>query len=205
MAQEDSELIDKFKSGDKSAANQLIAKYYDRVVRAAQQRLKGVRVRATSEEDIAASVFESLWQRADENRFSDEDLGNTEELWKLLCTMVRFKARDHVRREKSLRRGGNLVRGESLFANQDGDGRGLQDFAIDDQSIGELAGFREQHEILMERLGDDDLREVATMRLEGFKVKEISERFSKSDRWVKRKLALIREIWSNEVGDEQSL
>ena len=158
-------------------------------------------IRATSKEDIAASVFESLWQRADEKGFSEQDLGNTEELWKLLCTMVRFKARDHVRREKALRRGGNLVRGESMFTSADGNGPGLQDFAIDDESISGLAGFREQHEILMEQLGDDDLREVVTMRLEGFKVKEIAEHFSKSDRWAKRKLALIRDIWSSSIPD----
>ena len=68
MNESESQLFQRFKAGDREAANQIIGQFYDRVVNAARKRLEGEKVRATSEEDIAASVFESLWQRADENR-----------------------------------------------------------------------------------------------------------------------------------------
>ncbi len=204
MTDNDSDLIRNFKAGDKAAADELIAKFYGRVVRAAKKRLEGVRIRAISEEDIAASVFESLWQRADEKRFAEDQLGSTEELWKLLCTLVRFKASDHIRREMAERRGGGEVQGESVFINKADEKRtGLANHAADDQSIGSLVGFQEQHQLLMKRLGSDDLREVATMRLEGQKVQEIAEHFDKSDRWVKRKLALIRNYWAEEMDQSE--
>ena len=72
-------------------------------------------MRATSEEDIAASVFESLWQRANENRFTDNELASTNDLWKLLSTMVRYKAIDHIRNEKREKRGGDNLRGEKYL------------------------------------------------------------------------------------------
>jgi hypothetical protein len=60
---------------------------------AAKRRLAGGRIRGSSKEDIAASEFDSLWKRANKNRFDDDDLANSEELLKLLCAMVRFKVR----------------------------------------------------------------------------------------------------------------
>ncbi len=204
MPNNESKLIRAFKQGDKSAADELIGKYYDRVVRAAKRRLERANLRATSEEDVAASVFESLWQRAEQKRFDEDQLGSTEELWKLLCTLVRFKTLDHIRREKAQRRGGNALRGESVFINANEDGAGIANFAVDEESIAGLVGFREQHENLMKRLGTDELREVATMRLEGYKVKEIAAHFDKSDRWVKRKLALIRDYWAEKDDDDEA-
>ena len=203
MSDNESELIRKFKEGDKEAANQLIGQFYDRVLKAAKKRLEGVRVRATSEEDIAASVFESLWQRANENRFTEEELASSNDLWKLLSTMVRYKAIDHVRNEKRDKRGGENLRGESIFIKTD-DAQmrdGIAEYAVDPNSVVGIAGFREQHQLLMDKLDDDILREVATMRLEGHMVKDIAKHFDKSDRWVKRKLALIRAIWEKTIDE----
>jgi DNA-directed RNA polymerase specialized sigma24 family protein len=179
MPDDESELIRRFKAGDAEAANALIGQYYDRVVKAAQKRLHGVRVRVTSEEDVAASVFESLWQRADEGRFSEEELASPDELWRLLSTMVRFKAHDHLRRESAKRRGGGSVRGESVFRRVVENGGGMLEVAANELSVSELVGFQEQHQILMQRLADEDLCEVATLRLEGFLVQEIADRCGK--------------------------
>ena len=203
MDNHESELIRKFKDGDKDAADQLIGQFYDRVVRAAKKRLDGVRVRATSEEDIAASVFESLWQRANENRFNDDELASSNDLWKLLSTMVRFKAIDHIRNEKRDKRGGDNLRGESIFIKADDmqSRNGIAEYAVDPNSVTAVAGFREQHQVLMDSLDDEILQEVATMRLEGHTVKDIAAHFSKSDRWVKRKLALIRAIWEKTIDE----
>lgn len=190
--------MERFKSGDKEAANQLIALYFDRVVAAAKNRLRGARIRASSEEDVAASVFESLWKRADGGGFSEDELASPDEFWRLLCTMVRNKAHDHIRRQKAAKRGGGRLRGESVFISPgDQAAGGIADFAVTDDSISAALGFRDEYEHLMRQLDDLTLAEIATMRLEGRTVSEIAQHFQHSDRWVKRKLALIRQIWSS--------
>ena len=191
-------IIRRFKTGDKAAADALISRYYDRVVRAAKRRLQGVRIRASSEEDIAASVFESLWKLADQNRLGDSDLVGPDELWRLLSTLVRFKARDHVRNERRQKRGGDQLRGESVFGDPENNA-GIDGLEVREESIASFAAFREQHLLLMDKLEDDDLREIVTMRLEGYKVKEIADHFDRSERWVKRKLAMIRNCWVDEL------
>lgn len=198
----ESELLERLKSGDKDAANELIGKYFDRVAGAARRRIKQRRLRGTDSEDIAASVFESLWKKVEKKQFSEGDLTTTDEFWRLLCTMIRFKTEDHVRREHADKRGGGQIRGESIFMKPGEDKvpglAGQSDGAL---TADEIAAFKDQHEKMMKSLVDATLQEVVTLRMEGYKVSEISNHFDKSERWVKRKLALIREIWSREVNN----
>ena len=199
-ANDDAELLNRFKNGDEDAANVLFERYYKRVARVAEQRIAGYRLPATSGEDIAASVFESLWKKADQGGFEDCDLNDINELWRLLCSIVKFKAQDHVRREHAKKRGDGVIRGESVFQNRiDGDGPGIDQFAVDFDSVSESVGFREQFQKLLASLGKPVLSEIATLRLEGYSVVEISKHFDRSDRWAKRKLALIRDSWKDLV------
>ncbi|HEX6985486.1 MAG TPA: ECF-type sigma factor, partial [Planctomycetaceae bacterium] len=148
-----------------------------------------------------ASVFESLWERAAGGGFDADDLSDRDDLWRLLCHMLRRKVTDHRRKDFTAKRGGGAVRGESVFGTRDGENvAGLDALAETAFTPDELAEFAERHEQLMAALGDDVLAEVATLRLEGYEVTEIAARLGVSARTVKRKLALIRETW-REVGD----
>ena len=196
----ESDLLNRLKAGDKDAANELIGNYFDRVAGAARRRLKQRRLRGTDSQDIAASVFESLWKKVENKQFSEEDLTNADEFWRLLCTMIRFKTEDHIRREHADKRGGGQIRGESIFIKP-GDDKvpglaGQSDGAL---TAAEMAAFKDQHEMMMRLLEDPTLQEVVTLRMEGHKVADIAAHYDKSQRWVKRKLALIREIWNREV------
>lgn len=53
----------------------------------------------------------------------------------------------------------------------------------------------EQCRTLLDRLGDDTLREIALMKMGLNTHKEIADRFGRSLSWVNRKLDLIRTIW----------
>ncbi len=196
------ELVNRFKSGDKDAANELLQRYFDRTVRAAGNRIAERRLRGVGSEDIAVSVFESLWKKADQRQFGDDDLVQPDEFWRLLCTMIRFKTEDHVRRENANKRGGGAVRGESIFAKPDASSAfGIAAFSDGVMSPAEQAAFRDQHERMMRLLDDDTLQEIVMMRMEEQKVSEIAAHFGKSERWVKRKLALIRDIWQHELDE----
>ena len=196
----DESLLKRFKSGDKDAANELLSKYFSRTVEAARRRISTRNLRGTGSEDIALSVFESIWKKAENQHFSDEDLSNSDEFWRLLCTMIRHKAESHVRRETAKKRGGGQVRGESIFVNAAGDqSPGISNQKNDGLTPDELAQFADQHRVMMNSLNDSVLQEIVTLRMEEYKVSEIADHFDKSERWVKRKLALIRDIWQAEV------
>ena len=200
MLPTDTQLLNRFKSGDKDAANELIGRYFDRVLRLAEKHLANRRLHVTEGDDVAASVFETLWKKADANRFGPDDLVNSEELWRLLCKIVAFKSRDHVRRESAQKRGGNLLKGESFFM----DSMGSQPYGIQNVSdgqipVGDVLILREEHDRLLDKLDDDTLVQIAMMRLEGYKIAEIANSFSKTERWVGRKLRLIRTIWRHDL------
>ncbi len=170
-------------------------KYFLRIARAAEKRINQSKRRVTDGEDIAASVFESLWKRSERGMFEQSELNDPDQLWNYLCRLLRSKVADHMRREDAAKRGGGNVRGESVFLMRGDDGGYLEVTAPDCFSPDELAGFFEQQQLLMEALEDDRLREIAMLRLEGYEVSEIAHAVQLSDRSVKRKLSVIRTIW----------
>ncbi len=200
MSESDSEksILRRFKDGSKEAANELIGKYFERVRLAAEKRLAKRSARLSGPDDIAASVFESLWQRAKENRFKEEELGSYEELWRLLAKMIQFKTDDHARRAIAKKRGGGQVRGDSVFGNAEDTSPGFDNQPGQAFTPDQLMELQEGCTELMSKLNDENLQQIAVMRLEDYSVAEIASHFDRSERWVKRKLAIIREIWSEQ-------
>lgn len=200
-SKQQAELLERFKAGDQDAANELIGLYFDRTVRAASKRIAQRRLRGSASEDIAVSVFESLWKKVDQKEFREEDLIDTNEFWRLLCKMIRFKTEDHVRREQAGKRGGGMLRGESIFGQQGEELAGLAGHPDARMTADEIAAFQDEHTRLLSVLEEPVLQEIVTLRMEEKKVSEIAEHFARSERWVKRKLARIREVWSHETGE----
>jgi DNA-directed RNA polymerase specialized sigma24 family protein len=60
------------------------------------------------------------------------------------------------------------------------------------------AEMAEECRRLLERLGEDDLRSIALWQMEGYTVDEIAGKLGRSPRTVARKLAVIRDCWSEE-------
>lgn len=200
----DARLFERFKSGDSEAANEIISTYYDRVCKVARRRIKQRRLLGSGSQDIAASVFESLWRKADQGDFDEQALTSGDEFWRLLSAMVKFKTENHVRREMAAKRGGGQIRGESVFLQRNAmEGPGIGGEAGDMLDPSEIAEFRGEYERMMGDLSDEHLREIVTLRMEGYKVAEIADKFGKSDRWVKRKLREIRDQW--QTYSEQSM
>lgn len=188
--------LDKFKAGDRNSSNELIQRYWDRVLKAASARLRDAGIRVVDGEDVAVSVFASLCRRAEENKFSDSDLEDREDLWSLLSRLIRNKSVDALRKERAKKRGGGTVRGESVFVNlNDDQGIGFGGVEEAVTSPAEQAALAEQQARLMEALNSDVVREVVMLRLEGYETSEIASRVGLSDRSVRRKIALAREAW----------
>ena len=54
---------------------------------------------------------------------------------------------------------------------------------------------------LLNELADDQLRQIAVMRMDGYLVDEIAEKMQLSKRAVERRLQLIRRTWSEAAED----
>ena len=194
------DLLNRFKAGDKQAADQLFGEFLERAIAAARKRIAERRLRGSGAEDIAISAFGSLWRRVDQQFFSEDDLTDTNEFWRLLCISIRNKTETHFRRENAEKRGNGKVRGESVFIKSPGESSpGLAGESGNALTADEIIAFREHHQKLLAMLPENDLRELVTMRMEGYQISEIAETFALSDRTIKRKLAMIRELWQEEI------
>ena len=109
------------------------------------------------------------------------------DLWNLLGVITANKARMQARREAAGRRGGGRVVGEDALARPDGSPLPLDEAGADPPA----AEFDLRCEDLLNRL-DPDLREIAVLRLLGYRNAEIAQQFDCTERRIERKLNLIR-------------
>lgn len=175
--------LEQLKDGQPQAADELWQRYFRRLVGLARRMLESSPKRAADEEDVALSAFKSFCIRAEAGSFPRLD--DRDGLWKLLMTIT-------VR--KALR-----LKGKQLREQQHNDGDLYDDqLAAAEPDPEEVALLTEEFERLIHSLGDDRLREVALMKLEGYTNKEISESLGRHITYVERKLQLIRRIWSEE-------
>jgi DNA-directed RNA polymerase specialized sigma24 family protein len=188
--------IDQLKAGA-GGAGPLWEKYFPRLVCRARGRLAGVPRRAADEEDVALSAFDSFCRAAERGRFSD--LCDRDDLWQLLAVITDRKACDLANRERRQRRGGGRVLDEAALRDADDGGEPLAGAASEELGPARALEMAEECGRLLDALGDDDLRQVALRKLEGYSVEEIAAQQGRVPRTVKRWLRMIRRIWEQEL------
>jgi DNA-directed RNA polymerase specialized sigma24 family protein len=147
------------------------------------------------EEDIAQSVFSSICRGAAAGRF--DNVNNRDELWWLLLAITKHKAVNFIRRETRQIRGEGRVRCEAQMGGEDGSKAfRLDELVGRDPAPDFVAMLDEEYQGLLTELGDDRLRQIAGLRIEGYEVSEIADKLGVSLRTVERKLNLIRSRWS---------
>ncbi|KLU01651.1 MULTISPECIES: ECF-type sigma factor [Rhodopirellula] len=198
--EEFADLLELVRQGDDDATAVLWERYFQPLVRLAGTRLPKNLRRSGDEEDIALSAFHSFIAGVRREKFPD--LSGPDNLWGLLITLTSRKVNAHLRRQTRQKRGGGQVRGESVFLDASGDsGRaGLEQFAGRGESDNAPPDLRlelaEACEKLLDDLPDEQLREIAVMRMDGFLVDEIATKLGVSKRAVERRLQLIRKTWT---------
>lgn len=185
-----------FAAGDEECTRELWARCFATVVRLARHNLGGVPKRVADEEDVAASVFASLFFGAVEGKFPD--LTDSDSLWRLIVVMTRRKAADYVNHERRDKRGGGKVRGDSIFPQKPGSkpSPGFDHFVSEQPSPMAVAMVEENTSELLEHLPDEEHRQIAMLRLEGFSTAETADELGLSLRTVERRLQTIRTIWT---------
>jgi DNA-directed RNA polymerase specialized sigma24 family protein len=181
--------------GDPQAIERLWGSYFERLVGLARTMLPGYARRVSDEEDVALSAFHSLCKGAAAGRFPKLD--DRDDLWRLLVVITFRKARRAVRQRNSLKRGGHLVQGESAFmaAGDRSESSGLAEMLAAGPTPELAAEVAEQCERLLQQLGDDELRTVALLKMDGYTVDEIATKLSCARRSIERRLQTIRSVW----------
>ncbi len=187
--------IANLKDGDDSASQRLWERYFARMVELARARLRalGRRDAASDEEDAAISAFDSFCSGVARGRFPQ--LADRDDLWRILVVITARKAQAHARRQLRQKRGGGNVRPASQLASADPDDNQLLAEAVGSEPTPEFAAMvAEEYRRLLDRLGDDTLRRVAVLRMEGETTEAIARQLGCARRTVARQLALIRGI-----------
>jgi DNA-directed RNA polymerase specialized sigma24 family protein len=185
--------------GAADAAAALWDRYFAALARLAKKRLANRGGAAEDEEDAALSALDSVFAGMADGRFTR--LESREDLWRLLVVVTARKASAQLDRQHALKRGGGWTRVDAGHDDAAGGSHG------DEEIVARLVGREpdpgfaamvvEETRILLDRLGDDQLRRIALDRMAGFSTDEIAERLGCARRTVARRLDLIRRIWSD--------
>jgi DNA-directed RNA polymerase specialized sigma24 family protein len=176
------------------AARQLWERYFDRLVHLARGRLKDLPKGSADEEDVALSAFDSFCKGAADRRFPR--LGGRDDLWRLLVTITARKAAAQADRECRLKRGGGRVLDEAALGGESFGVGGLAAVVGNEPSPEFAAQIADELRRLLGELRDDPLRQIALLRMEGYRNEEIAARLDCSLRSIERKLDLIRQLWT---------
>ena len=195
-----SEWILQVKQGDAEAANMLWERYFNKIRQRARHLLRATSTRVSDEEDVAASVFESLYKGAIDGRFSE--LSTRDDLWFLLLAMTKRKAISQCRYNGRVKRGGDVyVRGETELGTV-GAPFDLAALVRDEPTPDFMVEMKDQLEYLLSSLRDESLRNVVRWRLERNTTRDIAHKLGITNRAVERKLSLIRSKWFRRIFNE---
>jgi DNA-directed RNA polymerase specialized sigma24 family protein len=184
------------KAGDLAAAQPLWERYFARMVDLARARLRAAGRRghdaAGDEEDAALSAFDSLCAGLARGQFPQ--LADRDDLWRLLVVITTRKVRAQARRRLRQKRGAGHVQPASDLDDPGSDDDILAR-AVGAEPTPEFAAMvAEEYRRLLDRLGDDVLRKVAILRMEGYTTDAVADQLGCARRTVARQLALIRRI-----------
>jgi DNA-directed RNA polymerase specialized sigma24 family protein len=191
--------IAQLKAGERDAVQPLWQNYCRRLTARARRRLAGVPRRAADEEDVALSAFDSFCRAAEQARFPQ--LHDRDDLWQLLLVITDRKACDLANHETRDRRGGGRVVDETALTqgSESPEDAPLDQVQSPEPSPAFAALAAEEFRRLLGVLGDDDLRQVAVRKMEGYTVAEIAAQLGRVPRTVKRWLRLIQQTWQQEL------
>ncbi len=191
--------INKLKDGHQDGAQNLWARYIERLIRLANEKLAHAPRRMADEEDVAICAFEAFLRGVEAGRFSQLDDRN--DLWQILVMLSERRAVDQIRVELTERRGGGHVRGDSALGtvSTSGAADGFDQLAAAEPAPDFAVQASEELRRLLRQLDDDELQRVAVAKMEAYTNAEIAEQLGKSVSSIERKLSLIRAIWGEET------
>lgn len=192
-----SQFIDGLKLGDERAAQEIWQRFYQRLLAQADHKLKASPRKAMDEEDVVQRAFADFFVQVRQGRFPK--LNDRNDLWQVLAMLVDRRAKDQIKRQNTQKAGGGRVHTESVFlvGETSGGDNGIAQIR-DALPTPELA--MELIELMQSRLTvlrDDEQRQIALYKMQGYSNREIAELMQSSERTVERNLHSIRNQWED--------
>lgn len=182
--------IVELRAADEVAARRIWEHFAIRLVAIARNSIRTSTRRAYDEEDAVQSMFRSICTGMAEGRFPD--LHDRESLWGLMLVITSQKISNRHRFDQQQKRDIRRTLSDSVFF----DSKVSDTPLISREPTPEFAAeFNEICERLFACLDDPGLREIATLKLEGFTDSEIAEKINFSRRTVQRRMTMIRRQW----------
>jgi DNA-directed RNA polymerase specialized sigma24 family protein len=193
--------LQQLKQGDRQAVGPLWERYFTRLVHLARNWFPHKpTTAAASAEDAALDAFASFCRRAEENGFAR--LFDRDDLWQILVVLAFRKRCNRIQHEQRQRRrpAGGRVYVASASERDGGEAGALfTNLLSRDPEPSLVVQAAEECRRLLAELEDDQLRQVAQWKMEGFTNEEIGAKLGRAVATVERKLARIRRLWEKEL------
>ena len=190
--------IEQLAACDPVAASRLWEHFCLRLMRYARGRLNPKTRRVYDEEDAAISAFRSLCKGIEAQKFPDvSDRGN---LWALLVVITGRKIMNRHRHENQACRDTSRTFSDSVFQTANSDDLSVVSTLPSREPTPEFAAeVAEMSENLYSILPEPDLRQLVTLKLEGYTNEEAADQMKVTRRTVQRKLERIRRLWLESI------
>jgi RNA polymerase sigma factor (sigma-70 family) len=193
------EWMRQLQSGSQEAAGRIWEHYFRKLYAFARKRISTRMRRAYDEEDVALSAFHSMCEGMTAGRFPD--LTDRDNLWRLMLTITVRKIAIRQRYDHREKRDAALLITESgLFASLPESSLGLDALPNAEPTPDFAAEMTETCNALFQALSEDNLRDIARLKIEGYTNGEIADKLAVTRRTVERKLERIRREWSEQLG-----
>jgi DNA-directed RNA polymerase specialized sigma24 family protein len=185
--------LHQLQTGDRDAARPLWERYFRRLVGLARARLRGVPRGPAGAADVALSAFDSFCRRAEQGRFPR--LEDRDDLWKVLFTITTRKAARLARDSSRVTGGGGVPHLRGVAAEE-----ALDRVEAREPTPAFAAEVAEACRRLLGLLGDEELRQIAVWKMEGYTNAEIAGFLNRAVATVERRIQMIRKTWEQEIG-----
>ena len=176
--------MNRYRKGDDQAAEELFARYVDRLTRLARSRLSPKLAARTDPEDVVMSAYRSFFVGARDGRFS---LSRSGDIWRLLVSITMHKLYRQARRHQAASRS---ISSESPAEDHE--------LFCSEPSPEQVVGIADALEIVLKKL-DPFARRVLELRLQEESLATISSETGRSERTVRRTLSSIRELLTRKL------
>jgi DNA-directed RNA polymerase specialized sigma24 family protein len=192
--------LQQLKQGDRRAVGPLWERYFTRLVQLARTRFARTPTAAASAEDVALDAFASFCRRAEADGFAR--LSDRDDLWQILVVLACRKRCNQIQYERRQRRrpdGSRVYVASALEPDDGAEGALFTNMLSHEPEPGLVVQAAEECRRLLAQLEDEQLRQVALWKVEGFTNEEIAAKLGRTVSTVERKLARIRRLWEKEM------